>query len=107
MTSQNAKITTTMNAVWVDGDPLMEAIAAAIWEHCNTEGTSSVNDDPRNIAAVAATVARTHGAYTAAEMAAAEEDVASLEAEFPDDAQPAPVYGPDNYSEIAMRGWTA
>ncbi|MFI0768594.1 hypothetical protein ACH4TQ_27460 [Streptomyces sp. NPDC021218] len=44
---------------WVDGDPLMEAIAAAIWEHCRTEGTSLVVDDPRNIAAVAAHTART------------------------------------------------
>ncbi|MGW3428915.1 hypothetical protein ACWDHW_13305 [Streptomyces melanosporofaciens] len=44
---------------WVDGDPLMEATADAIWEHCRTEGTSLVVDDPRNIAAVAAHVART------------------------------------------------
>ncbi|MEE1774478.1 hypothetical protein PUR34_41485 [Streptomyces sp. JV185] len=48
----------TSPAVWIDGDPLMEAIAAAVWERCNTEPTSSVVDDPRNIAAVAATVAR-------------------------------------------------
>ena len=46
-------------AAWVDGDPLMEAIAAAVWEHCQTDGTMSlVVDDPRNIAAVAAAVAR-------------------------------------------------
>jgi hypothetical protein len=46
-------------AVWVDGDPLMEAIAAAVWEHCDTSGGHSiVTDDPRNIAAVAAHVAR-------------------------------------------------
>ncbi|MFB6424670.1 hypothetical protein ACFCXC_14940 [Streptomyces microflavus] len=42
---------------WVDGDPLMEATAAAVWEQCRTEN-SIVVDDPRNIAAVAATVAR-------------------------------------------------
>lgn len=40
-------------SAWVDGDPLMEAIAAAIWDHCRIEGTSLVVDDPRNIAAVA------------------------------------------------------
>ncbi|MGW5989468.1 hypothetical protein ACWFRT_13820 [Streptomyces anulatus] len=44
-------------AVWVDGDPLMEAMAAAVYEQCRTE-PSIVVDDPRNIAAVAATVAR-------------------------------------------------
>jgi hypothetical protein len=44
---------------WVDGDELMEAIAAAVWEHCTTEGTASpVVDDPRNIAGTAAAVAR-------------------------------------------------
>ncbi|MFD3646354.1 DUF6011 domain-containing protein [Streptomyces cyaneofuscatus] len=45
-------------AVWTDGDPLMEATASAVWEQCNTEGPSIVVDDPRTIAAVAATVAR-------------------------------------------------
>lgn len=45
-------------AAWVDGDPLLEAIARAVWEQCSTEGTSLVVDDPRNIAAVAATAAR-------------------------------------------------
>jgi hypothetical protein len=45
-------------AAWVDGDPLMEAIAAAVWEQCRTDYPSSVVDDPRNIAAVAASVAR-------------------------------------------------
>ncbi|WP_327333690.1 hypothetical protein [Streptomyces anulatus] len=44
-------------AVWSDGDPLMEAVASAVWEQCRTEN-SIVVDDPRNIAAVAATVAR-------------------------------------------------
>jgi hypothetical protein len=41
---------------WVDGDPLMEAIAAAVWEQCRTEGSSLVVDDPRNIAVVAAAI---------------------------------------------------
>ncbi|MFJ5973555.1 hypothetical protein [Streptomyces sp. NPDC093060] len=43
-------------SAWIDGDPLMEAIAAAVWEHCRTEGTSLVVDDPRNIAAVVSAV---------------------------------------------------
>ena len=96
-------------AGWVDGDPLMEAIAAAVHERCETGDAGIVHDDPRNIAAVAAAVARTFGAYSAAELEAASADVASLEAEFPSQAarsEPA-VYGLDNYSEIAMRGWTA
>ncbi|MDJ1137905.1 hypothetical protein [Streptomyces iconiensis] len=42
---------------FVDGDPLMEALATAIWDQCRTEGTSLVIDDPRNIAAVASAVA--------------------------------------------------
>ncbi|MFE4691230.1 hypothetical protein ACFRH6_14370 [Streptomyces sp. NPDC056749] len=45
-------------APWVDGDPLHEAIAAAIWERATTTEGSLVVDGPRNIAAVAATVAR-------------------------------------------------
>jgi hypothetical protein len=50
---------TSTPAVWIDGDPLMEAIAAAVYEQCGTDPMSSiVVDDPRNIAAVAATVAR-------------------------------------------------
>lgn len=49
-----------VNAVWVDGDPLMEAIAAAVWEHCDAYGGRSIiTADPRSIAAVAAAVART------------------------------------------------
>ncbi|MGW3298444.1 hypothetical protein [Streptomyces rubiginosohelvolus] len=46
-------------AVWVDGDPLMEAMAAAVYEQCDKHPEVSVTiDDPRTIAAVAATVAR-------------------------------------------------
>ncbi|MFH9269220.1 hypothetical protein ACH4KN_33955 [Streptomyces sp. NPDC017546] len=46
-------------AVWVDGDPLMEAMAAAVYEQCDRHPEVSVTiDDPRTIAAVAATVAR-------------------------------------------------
>ncbi len=84
MTEQPAIDLTTAakNAIWRDGDPLMEAIAAALWENCHTEGPSSVNDDPRNIAAVAATVARWHGAHAAQELAVAEASIAANEIEL-------------------------
>ena len=49
---------TPPHAPWVDGDPLMEAIASAAWDHCRTEGPSCVVDDPRNIAAAVAEAAR-------------------------------------------------
>jgi hypothetical protein len=45
----------TPPVVWIDGDPLMEKIAAAVWEQCLHQG-SIVVDDPRNIAAVVAAV---------------------------------------------------
>ena len=63
-------------AAWIDGDPLMEAIAAAVWEHCQTEGTSLVVDDPRNIAAVAAAAvpAAQPPADRAAQLGAAEDE---------------------------------
>lgn len=49
--------TPSPTAVWVDGDPLMEAIAAAVWEQCGrSDSGSCVEDDPRTIAAVAAAV---------------------------------------------------
>jgi hypothetical protein len=51
----------TASAVWIDGDPLMEAIAAAVWEHCARDDDDMpqlVLDDPRTIAAAAAPVAR-------------------------------------------------
>ncbi|MEU0979085.1 hypothetical protein ABZ488_07680 [Streptomyces griseus] len=56
-------------AVWAGGDPLMEAIAAGVYEQCGTDPVSSVVvDDPRTIAAVAVTVARRIlGTSTAAE----------------------------------------
>ncbi|MFF1466841.1 hypothetical protein [Streptomyces mirabilis] len=47
------------SAGWRDGEPLMEAIATAVYEQCTTEPcVGLVVDDPRNIAAVAVTVAR-------------------------------------------------
>lgn len=40
--------------VWQDGDPMMEAIAAAVYKHCEVQhGSGIVIDDPRNIAAAA------------------------------------------------------
>jgi hypothetical protein len=44
---------TTPPAVWVDGDPLMEAIASAVYERCETGDGGIVHDDPRNIAVAA------------------------------------------------------
>ncbi|NEC86629.1 hypothetical protein [Streptomyces sp. SID12501] len=49
---------TASAALWDDKDPLMEAIALAVWEQCERQDYRATNDDPRNIAAVAATVAR-------------------------------------------------
>lgn len=43
---------------WIDGHPLMEAIAAAVYEHCTTGDGGTVHDDPRNIAAAAVTALR-------------------------------------------------
>ncbi|MFC8515520.1 hypothetical protein [Streptomyces sp. NPDC057257] len=52
-------------AAWADFDPLMEVIAATVWEHCardDAEMPQLVRDDPRTIAAFAAAVARAHAA---------------------------------------------
>jgi hypothetical protein len=51
----------TPPAVWIDGDPLMEAIAAAVWERCERSDSGLVIDDPRNIAAAAAAVVSSVG----------------------------------------------
>lgn len=41
-------------AVWVDGHPQLEAIAAAVWEQCDRSDSGiCVEDDPRNIAVAA------------------------------------------------------
>lgn len=53
------------NAVWVDGDPLMEVVAATVWERCardDEDMPQMVCDDPRTIAAFAAAVARAQAA---------------------------------------------
>lgn len=43
---------------WTDGDPLMEAIAAAVFEQCGRSDSGMlVEDDPRNIAAAASLAA--------------------------------------------------
>ncbi|MFJ1667406.1 hypothetical protein ACIOK4_13655 [Streptomyces bottropensis] len=54
-------------AVWIDGDPLMEAIAAAVWERCGRDDVDMPQltmDDPRTIAAAAASVARQQAAVS-------------------------------------------
>ncbi|WP_432053690.1 hypothetical protein [Streptomyces sp. bgisy022] len=44
----------TAPAMWVDGHPLLEAIAAAVWEQCGrSDSGACVEDDPRNIAVAA------------------------------------------------------
>lgn len=43
---------------WIDGEPLMEAVASAVHDRCEHHDSGLVIDDPRNIAAVAASVAR-------------------------------------------------
>ncbi|QFQ97438.1 hypothetical protein F9278_15830 [Streptomyces phaeolivaceus] len=45
-------------AVWVDGDPLMWAIAQAVHARCETGDGGIVHDDPRTIAAAAVAGAR-------------------------------------------------
>lgn len=43
-----------VRAVWIDGHPQLEAIAAAVWEKCGrSDSGSCVEDDPRNIAVAA------------------------------------------------------
>lgn len=64
-------------AVWVDGDPLMEAIAAAVWEQCGrSDSGSCVEDDPRTIAAVAAAVSVPPSAPRADDQAALRDRIA-------------------------------
>lgn len=53
------------DAVWVDGDPLMEVIAVTLWKHCARDDKDmplAVCDDPRTIAAFAAAVVRAYAA---------------------------------------------
>ncbi|MEU9323243.1 hypothetical protein AB0D91_05425 [Streptomyces canus] len=59
-------------AVWIDGDPLMEAIASTLWEHCardDKDMPQAVCDDPRTIAAWAAAAMRS---WQSAELARAQ-----------------------------------
>lgn len=56
------------DAVWVDGDPLMEVIAVTLWEHCARDDKDmplAVCDDPRTIAAFAAAVVRAYAVVQA------------------------------------------
>jgi hypothetical protein len=49
----------TPRITWQDGDPYLEAIAAAAWEHCEKQhGSGLIIDDPRNIAEAVAATAR-------------------------------------------------
>jgi hypothetical protein len=48
-----AGLVAVLPTVWIDGHPQLEAIAAAVWESCRTEESSTVVDDPRNIAVAA------------------------------------------------------
>jgi hypothetical protein len=58
--------------VWQDEHPLMEAIAAAVWEHCEKQpGSGIVIDDPRNIAAAAHLAVRAAARQAAGQPAAA------------------------------------
>ncbi|GAA1887757.1 hypothetical protein GCM10009837_06920 [Streptomyces durmitorensis] len=52
-------MTETPPAVWIDGDPLMEAMAASVWDRCQHSDSGLVIDDPRNIAVAAVSALRT------------------------------------------------
>jgi hypothetical protein len=55
---------------WQDGDPYLEAIAAAAWEHCEKQhGSGLIIDDPRNIAEAVAATARAAVLREAADVA--------------------------------------
>lgn len=47
---------------WIDGDPQMEAIAAAVYDHCEHHDSGLVIDDPRNIAVACVTALRSQQA---------------------------------------------
>ncbi|MFJ7525181.1 hypothetical protein ACIQ1S_09660 [Streptomyces griseus] len=81
-------------AVWADGDPLMEAMAAAVYGRCGTDPVSSVVvDDPRTIAAVAASVARQLLGTSAAE-GAEETHVVTDDSDDPEHTDDCPGCGP-------------
>lgn len=66
MTDQTANL-----PVWQDGDPLMEAIAATVYAHCEVQhGSGIVIDDPRNIAAAAVAAVRAAARQAAGQPAA-------------------------------------
>lgn len=98
MTPQATRMSDTAPAVWVDGDPLMEAVASAVWEQCRTEN-SIVVDDPRNIAAVAATVARQLLGTTSETTAAEEREPIQLRWGLDD-----VMYGDDDTTTVLLSG---
>jgi hypothetical protein len=51
--------TTSPPAVWIDGHPQLEAIAAAVYEQCGRSDSGLTIDDPRNIAVAALAAATT------------------------------------------------
>ena len=71
----------TETAAAFSGSAIAEKSAAAIWERCETDGLSLVIDDPRNIAATAAAVARASSSAPA--------DRAAILRELADRADPA------------------
>jgi hypothetical protein len=87
-------------AAWVDGDPLMEAIAAVVWEHCETDGLSLVIDDPRNIAATAAAVARASSSAPA-DGAELRDRIRRAVCEAEGFAWDSDMLEPDEYGEVA------
>lgn len=52
-------MTTPSPAEWRDGDPLLEAIAEAVWAHYDAAGPGDSISDPRGIAVAVAPVLRT------------------------------------------------
>jgi hypothetical protein len=99
----------TPPAVWIDGDPLMEAIAAAVWERCERSDSGLVIDDPRNIAAAAVAAVSSVGQTPAtgrALLLAAADRIAALCAEVDDgDDDAVGVRWGLNRAEYELRQW--
>jgi hypothetical protein len=93
-------------AAWVDFDPLMEVIAATLWEHCGRDSEDMpqlVCDDPRTIAALAAAVARAHAASPApaTDQTALREAIRRAACEAEGFAWDSDMLEPDEYGEVA------
>ncbi|WP_405558927.1 hypothetical protein OHV08_33875 [Streptomyces canus] len=87
----------TAPTVWIDGHPQLEAIAAAVWERCRTEDTSTVVDDPRNIAVAALAAVLAMLPPPADRAAVLREEAARIRAHCPDHLD----------SDSAEGAWTA